>query len=115
MGGDWDDALKIYIGENAQDLLEGIFAMYRDPLVQTPTYQKILREGREKGREEGKLEGLQQSVLTVVELRFPSLTELARERVQRASKPDVIESVFRTLVTAPDENAARALLEVLAA
>ncbi len=45
-----------------QQWLERIFAMYRDPLAQTPTYQKILREGRE----EGKLEGLQQSVLKLV-------------------------------------------------
>jgi predicted transposase/invertase (TIGR01784 family) len=105
----------VFKDEEDQQWLERIFAMYRDPLVQTPTYQKILREGREKGREEGKLEALQQSLLDVVEVRFPSLTELARERVQRASKPDVIESVFKTLVTTPDENAARALLEVLAA
>jgi hypothetical protein len=85
--------------------------MYRDPLAQTPTYQKILKEGRE----EGKLETLQKSVLNVVEVRFPSLMELARERVSRASKPDVIESVFKTLLTVNDEKAARTLLEVLVA
>lgn len=105
----------VFKDEADQQWLERIFAMYRDPLVQTPTYQKILKEGRQEGLQEGDLKRLRQSVLDVVEVRFPSLMELAEERVPRASKPDVIESVFKTLLTAPDENAARALLDVLAA
>ena len=93
-----------------QQWLERIFAMYRDPLAQTPTYQKILREGRE----EGKLEGLQQSVLKLVENRFPSLVTLARERIQRVSKPETIDYAFDALLVASDEDAARTLLDSLA-
>lgn len=105
----------VFKDEEDQQWLERIFAMYRDPLVQTPTYQKILREGREEGLQEGKLEALRQSVLKVIGIRFPTLAELARERVARASKPDVIETVFSALLTVDDEKTARTLLELLAA
>ena len=71
--------------------------MYTDPLVQTPTYQKILREGYEEGWREGWLSGLRKSVLKVVEVRFPSLMELAQERVPRTNSPDVLEVAFKTL------------------
>jgi hypothetical protein len=97
----------VFKDEEDQRWLERIFAMYRDPLAQTPTYQKILKEGR--------MEGLRQSVLDVVEVRFPALMELARERVPRASKPDVIESVFKALLTVPDEKMARTLINLLPA
>ena len=109
----------VFTGEGDHQWLERIFAMYRDPLSQTPTYQKILEEGREegleKGREEGKLEGLQQAVLNVVEVRFPSLMELARERVPLVHKPGTIEYAFKALLTVPDEKTARMMLELLAA
>lgn len=81
--------------------------MYRDPLSQTPTYQKILAEGRE--------EGLQRAILTVVEARFPTLAELARQKVAKAKKPDAAEYALRKLATVPDEDTARTVLELLAA
>jgi predicted transposase/invertase (TIGR01784 family) len=105
----------VFKDEEDQRWLERIFAMYRDPLAQTPTYQKILKEGREEGLEKGKLEGLRHSVLKIVENRFPSLIELARERVQLVSKSETIDYAFDALLTVPDENAARTLLESLAA
>ncbi|HET9920721.1 MAG TPA: hypothetical protein VFQ30_12810 [Ktedonobacteraceae bacterium] len=109
--------------------------MYSDPLSQTPTYQKIFKQGREEGleegreegleeglqrgleqgREEGKLEGLQQAVLTVVETRFPPLSEFARQRVTQVRKLDKMEIAFKALAAAPDENTARMMLELLAA
>ena len=133
--GDWDDAIKVFISENAHDedqrWLERIFAMYRDPLSQTPTYQKILKEGLEEGLEkgrqegrqegleegrgEGELVGLQRAVLTVVESRFPPLTELARQQVMQVRKLDTIDFALKALVKAPDEQVARMLLELLAA
>lgn len=85
--------------------------MYRDPLSQTPTYQKILAEGREEGREEG----LQRAVLMLVEARFPSLTDLARQTVAKAKKPDAVEYAFKMLATVSDEDTARKALELLAA
>ncbi len=80
-------------------------------LAESWTYQKILKEGRE----EGKLEGLQEAVLDVVEARFPPLVEFARQRVTKASKPDVVSLVLKGVAMAPNEDAARLLLELLAA
>ena len=113
----------VFTEDEDQRWLERIFAMYRDPLSETPTYQKILKEGREegleegleKGREEGELVGLQRAILTVVESRFPPLTELARQQVMQVRKPDTIDFALKALVKAPDEQVARMLLELLAA
>ena len=48
----------VFTDDEDQRWLERIFAMSRGPLSQTPTYQKILKEGREEGREEGLEKGL---------------------------------------------------------
>lgn len=125
----------VFTGQEDRDWLERIFAMQNELLAESWTYQKIIQEGIEKGREqgiekgreeglqqgiekgreEGKLEGLQEAVLNVVEARFPPLMELARQRVKRASKPDAVNLVLRGVATAPDENAARFVLELLVA
>ena len=115
--------------------LERIFAMQNNPLAESWTYQQILNEGIEQGIEKGieqgiekgieqgieqgvekgKLQGLQQAVLNVVEARFPPLVELARQRVPRARTPDAVNLVLKGVATAPDENAARFVLDLLAA
>lgn len=93
--------------------------MYADSLLQTPTYQKIFREGYEEGwREgfqEGWLNGLRKSVLIVVEKRFPSLIELARDRVSKVSNTDVLHYAFKVLLMAPEEETARILINLLPA
>lgn len=93
--------------------------MQNNPLAESWTYQQILNEGIEKGREEGieegKLEGLQQAVLNVVEARFPPLTELARQRVSQIRTPDTVNLLLKGVATAPDETAARFVLDLLAA
>jgi hypothetical protein len=83
--------------------------MYTDPLSQTPAYQRILKEGRE----EGDLNRLRKSLLTVVEVRFPSLMELAQERVPRTSSSDVLEVAFKALLKVDDEETARILIDLL--
>ena len=90
-----------------QDWIERIFAMYTDPLAETRTYQKLVNQGV--------LQGLQEAFLSVVDVRFPTLRELAREKVTQATKPDAINLVLKGIAAAPDENAARILIELLAA
>ena len=105
--------------------------MQNNPLAESWTYQQILNEGiekgieqgiekgreegREKGMEKGKMGGLQEAVLNVVEARFPPLVELARQRVPRAHTTDTVNLVLKGVATAPDENAARFVLDLLAA
>jgi hypothetical protein len=61
------------------------------------------------------VEGLQEAILTVTELRFPRLLALAQERVKRASKPDELRYALKGVKVATSEDAARLLLELLAA
>lgn len=97
----------LIFGDEDQDWLERIFAMYNDPPAQTRTYQKLVNQGV--------LQGLQEAFLSVVDVRFPTLGELAREKVAQATKPDAINLVLKGIAAAPDETAARILIELLAA
>ena len=82
-------------------------------------HEKGLTEGLEKGREEGLekglSEGLQEAVLVAVEVRFPALIDLAEERVRHIKQADRLRLLAKGMKTASDENAARFLLDLLAA
>ncbi len=52
--------------------------MHNDVFAQTPTYQKLVKQGRE----EGKLEGLRQAVMDVVEEHFPEIVAFAQKQVE---------------------------------
>ncbi len=58
--------------------------MLEDILRDTPVYQEVLAEGEEKGlekgREEGKLEAQRQTLLDVVQERFPAIARLAKQQ-----------------------------------
>lgn len=93
--------------------------MFDDLMERDPKMRKIRAEsearGKAEGLAEGKAEGLQEAVLTIVEGRFPPLTELARKKVQRIDRPDALSIVLKSLAAAPNEDAARTLLELLVA
>lgn len=76
---------------------------------------KGLVEGEARGEARGKAEGLQEAVMTVIEGRFPPLADLARKKVQRINTPDALSMVLKSLAAAPNEDAARTLLELLVA
>ena len=81
--------------------------MYSDPLSQTRTYQKLVKQGRN--------EGLQQALLEFIEARFPSLTDLARQKVPQVEKTDALNLLIKATAVAPDESVVRLLLESAAA
>ena len=89
--------------------------MFTDPLAETPTYQRLVKQGRDEGLEQGLQQGMQRAVLDVIELKFPSLVPLARQKVPQATKPDALELVLKAVVATPEESVARLLLESLAA
>ncbi len=68
-----------------------------------------------KGRAEGRAEGLQEAVVFAIELRFPTLLELAQQKTGRVKEPEVLKFVLRGLKAAPNEETARLLLDTLAA
>ncbi|HKV60243.1 MAG TPA: hypothetical protein VJO32_18285, partial [Ktedonobacteraceae bacterium] len=60
-------------------------------------------------------EGLRTAVIIAVRIRFPRLTELAQQKVDRISKPDKLNLLLDQIAVAPDENTARSLLDLVAA
>ena len=90
-----------------QNWIERIFAMYTDPLAQTRTYRKLVNQGVQQG--------LQQALLQFVEVRFPSLTDLAQQNVPKVTKPDALDLLVKAIYAAPDESVVRLLLETAAA
>lgn len=66
------------------------FAMLEDILRETPVYQEVLAEGEEKGREEGKLEAQRQTLLDIVQERFPAIARLAQRQADAIKDPEVL-------------------------
>jgi predicted transposase YdaD len=105
--------------------------MYDDLIEQDPKMKKMRAESEAKGRAEGEVKGkaegevkgkaegeakgLQDALVTVVEERFPPLAEFAQKKVTRITKPDALKLLLKGITAAPNEEAARLLLELLAA
>jgi hypothetical protein len=96
-------------------VIEERLSMYDDLIERDPKMRKMRAESEAKGRSKGKIEGLQQALVDVVKGRFPPLAELAQRKVPHVTKPDVLNALLIGIAAAPDESAARALLELLAA
>jgi predicted transposase YdaD len=65
------------------------FAMVEDILRDTPVYQEVLAEGMEKGLEKG-LEAQRQTLLDIVQERFPEIARLAKRQADAIEDPDVL-------------------------
>ena len=89
--------------------------MWDDLMEKDPRMRKIRRESEAKGRTEGLVEGLRQAVITAVRLRFPHLVELAQQRVAQINRPDKLNLLLNQITIVPDEDAARSLLDLVAA
>jgi predicted transposase YdaD len=66
------------------------FAMLEDILRDTPVYQEVLAEGVEQGIKEGKLEAQRQTLLDIVQERFPAIARLAKRQADAIDDPDVL-------------------------
>lgn len=95
--------------------IEERLIMFDDLMERDPKMRKIRAESEARGKAEGKVEGLQEAVVTVVEGRFPSLADLARQKVRRINTPGALSMMLRGMAAAPTEAAARTLLELLVA
>ena len=72
-------------------------------------------EGYEEGYKEGLIEGLQKAFVILVEVRFPSLAELAQQNIVQITKPDQLDLLIQEIVHAPDETIVRWILSTIAA
>ena len=82
-----------------------------DPLLEnSPWVQGKVVEGEARGE----LRQAQEMVIRFVQRRFPTLGELARAQMRQATQTSAINALMEQLWFAPDEFAARALLESIA-
>ena len=93
--------------------------MWDDLMERDPKMRKIRKESEAKGvargEAQGLAKGLRTAVITVVTLRFPPLTELAQQKVTRIRKPEKLSLLLDQMTSVPDEDAARSLLDGIAA
>ncbi len=83
-----------------------------DPLWDKhPKVKKI----REESEQEGEIKILSRDVVRIVKTRFPNLTELAQQEVDKIKIPDVLDHLIDQLLGAPDETVARYILHPSAA
>jgi predicted transposase YdaD len=109
-------ASLVFKNEADQEWIERTFAMLKDPLRDTPAYQRYLKEGRELGREEERqqtLERQRQTLLEIVQVRFPKLLHLTKGLATITSDPEVLERLIVKMGTAQTlEEAQEYLFEV---
>ena len=81
------------------------------------TYDSLLDEDPEIQERvaKAKIAGQQKAVLDFMEVRFPSLIQVAQEQVIRLNKPDELSRLMKQIALAPDESTARWVLSTFAA
>jgi len=72
-------------------------------------------EGELRGETRGEIRGMQKGIISIVDARFPTLTKLAQQHIERIDKPDDLDRLLRMIVVAPDENTARFVISTYAA
>lgn len=99
--------------ENDDDIhwLDRRFAMLYDVLQESKAYQKIKQEGLEegllRGRKEGELQALHQTILTIIQTRFPKIVRLAKKQTAVVDDPAVLQELITYLITAQTVEEAR--------
>ena len=80
-------------------------------------YDSLLDEDPEIQEREtrGEIRSLQRMAIEAVKNRYPSLVELAEERVALITQPDALRQLVILIFNTPDENTARWLLNTFVA
>ncbi len=86
--------------------------MLKDPLRDTPAYQRFLKEGRELERQQN-LERQRQMLVEIVQGRFPTLLHLTKGLAAITNDPEVLERLIVKMGTAQTlEEAQKHLFDV---
>jgi predicted transposase YdaD len=72
-------------------------------------------KGEARGEAKGEIRASQRMVIDLVDARFPSLVDLARQRVQKIKETEDLRQLGRQIAVAPDEATARRVLTSFAA
>jgi hypothetical protein len=91
------------------------FQMLEDILQETEIYKYIKREGREEALQQArqeKLQELRQTVLDIVQARFPKMVRLAKGQTSIIEDPKVLRDLIVKISTAQNAKEARLYLLV---
>jgi hypothetical protein len=80
-----------------------------DPWVQEYVAKREAK-AEAKGRAKEKVKNMRESIELFVQLRFPKLSDLVRERIKQTEDLLLLQKVLMSLYVAPDENNARSVL-----
>lgn len=95
--------------EEKQKIWEVFIMLGLDKLLDESPW--IQRE-RAKSEAKGELKAARASVETLVNARFPALSELASQKVASMTQSEALNTLLAQIGTAPDEEAARRLLQL---
>lgn len=96
---------KVFVSKDDCYWLERRFAMLRDFLQDSWTFQQTLEEGRAEGRAEGNLYTTRQNIEAFMEVRFPNLFTWVKEQVEQVSDINRLQHILLALYAAntPEE------------
>jgi hypothetical protein len=89
--------------------LKGRFKMLRDVLRDTWAYQEIMQEGREEERRQ-RLKDQRQAIMTMIQLRFPNTTRLAKQQADAIEEPEILQNLLLELLAIQTEEQAEQIL-----
>ena len=72
--------------QDQQELLERMFAMYKDIVEESWVYQKIMEQGLGLGE--------RRALVAIVQKRFPNIAETAKELIETIASPDTLETLI---------------------
>jgi flagellar biosynthesis/type III secretory pathway protein FliH len=72
--------------------------------------QEGKEEGRQEGKEEGEMKASQKILVELVNIRYPSLVELARQKAMKIRDASALQEVIKIIVAVPDEETVRIVL-----
>ena len=107
-------ASLVFSREHSPDLewLHRRLRAMHDILRESPYYQEILREGYQEGLEEGVLKGQRETLLAIIQFRFPKIARLAKKLVTANDDPASLQTLtVKISMAQTTEEAKRYLLE----
>ena len=104
---------KVFTSSADRKRLGRRFAMLRDFLQDSWTFQETLQEGREEGRQEGILLD-KQSIETIAQTRFPDQVDSLKKKIASLNDLEQIHQILNAVATAPTADELRQFLTTFA-
>ncbi|HEY5002365.1 MAG TPA: hypothetical protein VII61_04395 [Ktedonobacteraceae bacterium] len=91
------------VTEEDKRMIQERLSMYDDLMENDPEMRRLREKYKTEGLAEGEMKALRETILTVVKMRFPSLTKQAQQRVTQVTNVDGLRKLFEQLMSASDE------------